>query len=280
MKFIAYTFCLLLVLSLTSCVITENIYINEDGTGKYAFDLDASQLLAMAGQSENSTRSKKETLDSIISFKEIFEEKKDSIANLSPQEQARLKKMENFKIHIEMNEAEEKMKYSLFTEFKNISELDEMMSPLQSLTTFGGAQDKMPPGMSGAAAGNNALQQFFYDGKTFKKSLKAKPEEVVDEEMEVVYVNEVKTDNAVEEVEESDAEVEEDEFSKSLDESMEAMFAQSNFKIKYTFPKPVKKVNSKYEVMYSEDRKTITVEVPFKEYMENVEKSNIEVEFE
>ena len=71
-----------------------------------------------------------------------------------------------------------------------------------------------------------------------------------------------------------------DELGNQINESMEMMFAQSNFKVKYTFPKSVKKVKSDYNVMYSEDRKTIIIEVPFKDYMENVEKSNLEVEFE
>ncbi|MEZ4852762.1 hypothetical protein [Flavobacterium sp.] len=250
----------------TSCSITENLIINEDGTGKYAFDLDASQLISMAGNRKNSDtleeNAKKEDIDSIISFKEIFAEKKDSIAQLSAAEQARLKKMENFKIHMLIKEADEVMKYSMFADFTTVNELDEMMSPLQSMTIFGIAKDDLPTGINNTSATTDAAQQFFYDGATFKKSLKAKEKQT---EVETVVEDEETESEAA--------------FSKQHDESIEMLFAQSHFKIKYTFPKAVKKVTSKYEVMYSEDRKTITIEMPFKEYMNDVEKSNIEVIF-
>lgn len=56
-------------------------------------------------------------------------------------------------------------------------------------------------------------------------------------------------------------------------------YMQSSFKIVYEFPKPVKKV-SVANALYSEDRKTITIEYPLKDYMENPTSLNFEVEFQ
>lgn len=261
MRFVKYISLIASVFLLISCSITESLIMNEDGSGKYAFEIDASQLMAMGGKGEFSKKdSKKENkdIDSIISFKEVFAEKKDSISKLPKEEQERLKKLENFKMHLLVNEKSEKINYSLFTDFKSISELDNLMSPLKSLTTFGGSQDKMISEMTGGSQGTNAIQQFLYDGKVFKKKL------IADKKMEL----------------KEKEKVEGNEFENQMNDSMEMLFAQSNFKVKYTFPRPVKKVKSSYDVMYSEDRKTIMVEVPFKDYMENVEKSNLEVVFE
>lgn len=261
MKSVKNIVLLLSFILFTNCAITESLVMNEDGSGKYLFEIDASQLMAMGGKSQFSKKdSEKESkdVDSIVSFKQMFAEKQDSISKLPKEEQERLKKLENFKMHLLVNEKSEKINYSLFTDFNSISELDNLMSPLKSLTTFGGSQDKMISDMTGTTPNTNAIQQFFYDGKIFKKKL------IADKKMEF----------------KEKENVEGDELGNQINESMEMLFAQSNFKVKYTFPKSVKKVKSDYDVMYSEDRKTIIIEVPFKDYMENVEKSNLEVEFE
>ena len=57
------------------------------------------------------------------------------------------------------------------------------------------------------------------------------------------------------------------------------IYESSKYVIKYHFPKPVKKVSNK-TALFSEDRKTITIEYSFNEYMDNPDKLNFEVEFE
>jgi len=56
------------------------------------------------------------------------------------------------------------------------------------------------------------------------------------------------------------------------------IFESSKYIIKYHFPKEVKSVSNK-QAMFSEDRKTITIEFPFNEYMKEPEKTNFEVVF-
>jgi hypothetical protein len=64
-----------------------------------------------------------------------------------------------------------------------------------------------------------------------------------------------------------------------MKESMEMIYGQSSFKVVYQFPKAVKKI-SMPNALYSDDRKTITIEYPLKDYMENPDKLNFEVEFQ
>jgi len=65
----------------------------------------------------------------------------------------------------------------------------------------------------------------------------------------------------------------------STNQSLKMIFASSSYIVKYHFPKPVKKVSNP-TAQYSEDRKTITIEYPFKEYLESPEKLNFDVDFE
>ena len=64
-----------------------------------------------------------------------------------------------------------------------------------------------------------------------------------------------------------------------MKESLEMFYTQSNYRVVYEFSKPVKTV-SIANALYSEDRKTITIEYPLKDYMENPASLNFEVEFQ
>lgn len=45
-KLLSFSF---LLVTLTSCTFTENIYVNDNGAGKFSVDMDGSSLMAMAG---------------------------------------------------------------------------------------------------------------------------------------------------------------------------------------------------------------------------------------
>lgn len=264
MKYIKLLSALLFVFSFSSCTITEKMILNENGSGKFAYDIDGSKMMSMMGSAfkGDSNDAKKEkkgkVIDSTFTFKELLASKKDSIAKLSPEEQEKIKKMEKFSMHMHMDEEKGIMNYSMFTDFNSISELQDVMSPLQSMKSLtpGGSSKMM-----GANAGlpeENSSTKFFYDGKSFKKSV-AKIEKKKEEEK-------------------TEADSEEDLGGK-MKESMDMIYGQSSFKVVYQFPKAVKKI-SMPNALYSDDRKTITIEYPLKEYMENPDKLNFEVEFQ
>lgn len=267
-------FALLLMLTLTSCTITEKMIINDNGSGKFTYDIDGTKMMSMLGNAfksegeDDAKKNKKETVnrknkkvvDSTFTFKEMFASKQDSIAKLSPEEQAKIKNMERFSVRTIIDEEKGIMNYSMFTEFNSISELQDVMSPVESMKSISPTgQNSGGMGMAPDALEDNSSTSFFYDGKTFKKTV-AKVE---------------KKKEVTEEVEEGS----EDDLEAKMTESLNMFYDQSNFKIVYQFPKAVKKVSIE-NALYSEDRKTITIEYPLKDYMENPDKLSFDIVFE
>lgn len=255
---------LVFTLSLTSCSITERLIINEDGTGKFAYEIDGSKMMSMMGgamkSDDSSDKKEKKAIDSTFTFKEIFAEKKDSIAKLPLEEQEKIKKMEKFSMRMLVDEENGKMNYTMFTDFASIKELQNIMSPfetMKSMSPDGKKADGL--GMNSDALGGDSSASFFYDGKTFSKKVAKK----------IVEKN----------IEEDEENGEANELADKMKESMEMVFLESNFKVVYQFPKPVKKVSNK-TALYSEDRKTITIEYPLKDYMENPSSLTLDVEFQ
>ncbi|KFF18782.1 hypothetical protein [Flavobacterium hydatis] len=249
MKLIKFLSLSLLIATLTSCTFTENIDIADNGSGKFSLDMDGSALMAMAGQQlGNEVGDATKSIDSTFAFKEMFKNKKDSIAKLSPEAKKELEKLENFVVHMKMNVEQKQLLLDLKTDFKSVSELQDMMktmSTLQNIEKNKASDNKMP--FNGDFS-NNSTVSFSYDGKKFNRK---------------VALNSKETNKPAED---------------SLG-MYKMIFASSTYIIKYRFPKKVKKV-SNADAMFSEDRKTITIQYPFTDYMENPTKMGLEVEFE
>lgn len=244
---------LLLVVTLTSCNFTENIDVQPDGTGKFSLEMDGAGLMAMAGEklgSEFGAKNKAKVIDSTFSFKEIFEKKKDSIAKMSPEQQAAIKKMENFVMNIKMNPEAKQLLFSMNMPFKSVNELDNMMDNLSSLKDLKGKSDKKdnPAAMMSGLGNNNAKLSFSYDGKKFSRKVIALKDQI----------KKISADSTG---------------------MAKMIFASSKYTLKYHFPKAVKSVSNP-DALFSADRKTITVEYPFTDYSENPEKLNLNVVFE
>ncbi len=235
------------IILLTSCTFTENIYINEDGTGKFSVDMDASGLMAMMPADSIGTM---KPMDSTFTFKQVFEEKKDSIAKLPIEQQQRLKKLEGFSMRTKMIPVEKQFMFSVFTDFKNVADLQDAMTTIndaQGATKDKSSNNTLIP--SSGFGDNGSVLKYSYDGKKFSRKATLINKEVS------------KTEND------------------SVEAAYKMIFESSTYTIKYHFPKKVKKVSNK-KALYSEDRKMITIEFPFNEYMKDPEKLNFEVEFE
>lgn len=242
---------LILIVFTTSCNFTENINVNDDGTGDFSVEVDGSGLMAMAGDKlgEKMGASKnKKNIDSTFSFKQLFEQRKDSIAKLSAEEQAALKKMENFVMHMKMNAEKKELLFSMNTPFKNVSELQDMMSGMKTLNDLKGKSKKETPNPLGNGLSNNAKLNFSYNGKNFTRTA------IIDKEA----LNKIKKDSLG---------------------IAKMMFASSKYTLKYHFHKPVKTVSNP-NALFSADRKTITIQYPFTDYMDNPEKMNLNIAFD
>jgi len=162
---------------LSSCAITENLIINEDGSGKFAYDIDMSELIALAGevgqQEEPNSKNKKnkkgkevtneKIMDSTFSFKSLLAEKSDSISMLPLEEQKRLKMLERFSMRMVVNEPEKIMTYSMFTDFSSVNELQEIMSPMNSMKSIGG-NNKLAGSLT-EMKDDDSTTRFYYDEK-------------------------------------------------------------------------------------------------------------------
>ena len=106
---------LMLVFTLVSCQFTETMVIDDKGHGRMSLAIDLSDMMEMmGGMGEDSTMVK---TDTIITFKSILEEKKDSIAQLPKEEQKRLKKMEGYIIHFTIDPDHKKSVIEIVTDF-------------------------------------------------------------------------------------------------------------------------------------------------------------------
>jgi hypothetical protein len=279
------------LLFLTSCAITETFEIKEDRSGKFRYDIDMSQVMEMAGNlgTEEPSKSKKnkskknrevasKDLDTTFTFQSIFDEKRDSIAQLPIEEQQKLKRLEKFTIHMVMNEADKKFVYSMYADFDSIDELMEMLSPMQTMQSIGGGGTSNPMAESASEAlKDDSKTSYFYDGKVFKKIVapgsfaNALKQEMENVEEEIIEESGGEIDDATE-----------DDVEESLDkmtESMGMIFEQSSYKMIYRFPKPVKSITFE-NAQFSADRKTVTVDIAMDDYMEHPEKLSFEVVFE
>ncbi|MBN8640202.1 MAG: hypothetical protein J0L86_00190 [Flavobacteriales bacterium] len=272
MKLFNYLLVVVALVTLSSCSITEKIIFNEDNSGKFAYEIDGSKMMSMMGsaiKSETEKKSKKKKkknkegereqleIDSTFTFKELLASKQDSIAKLPLEEQEKLKRMESFSVRMVMNEEKGIFNYSLFTDFKAIGDLKDLMSPMESVKSLNGGNKSV--GNKGDMMKENNSSEYAFDGKIFKKK-----------------VQKLAVDNS-----NKDAETlkEEEELAASMKESMKLIYDQSDFKVVYQFPRAVKKVSIP-NALYSEDRKTVTILFDMKEYMENPEGLSLEVELE
>lgn len=245
-KLLSFSF---LIATLTSCTFTENITINDNGSGKFSVDLDGSSMMAMAGDQlgEQMGADAKKDMDSTFTFKQLFEEKKDSIAKLSPEMQKELKKIENFVVHTKMSSEKKEFLMTLSTDFKNVNEMQDILQTISTLQKLEGGTGMNPLGSN--FGDNKSKLNYTYDGKKFTRKA------IIDKQ------------KLTEKAKDSTADM------------SKMIFASSNYVVKYHFPKKIKKVSNP-NALFSEDRKTITIQYPFTDYMENPDKLNFDVEFE
>ena len=227
-----------------ACNFTEEIHFKADGTGKMNIGFDGGEMLQMLPSSDSTQL--EEVIDSTIVFKDLLREKKDSIAQLSPEQQAELKKLEPFSLHMMMDAEKGIMNFEMFTDFKDVSEVNDAFNAFQSASSIGPAAGSKPMPKNSA---NEATQVDY----TFKKGKFERKATITDTEL----------------------------FQKSIDslETAEMFLSSSTYTFKYHFPKRVKSTNVE-EATFSMDGKTMIYEVNFLDMIKDPESILIEVELE
>lgn len=227
-----------------SCNFTEEIHLKEDGSGKLSINFDGSELMQMAGEEMAKTNEK--AVDSIISFKELLEERKDSIAQLPPEEQAKLKRLEPFDLRMVMNPDEKVMTFDLFSDFSDISEMNDAFNTFQEASLLGPGSAKQPAPVP-------ASEQSTEVNYTFAKNKFTRTAKIIDEAL----------------------------FQQSMDslQGAEMFLSGSTYTLKYHFPKRVKSTTAE-NATFTADGKTMIYEVSFLELMKNPSLLDLEVVLE
>ena len=200
----------LLVLTFTfvSCQFTETMTLNEDGSGRMAISMDLGEMMSMMGEmGKDSTMVKSDT---IISFKEMFEEKKDSISKLSKKEQQKLKALENYSIRMDMDPEKNKMVVDIFSDFKDVSESNDLMKAFEEM------DDVMPSmGADDTKKDNDGNDNNIGVKYSYKRGVFKRDAYIVDIEKHKTQVDSMA--------------------------SVESFMSAMTYRIKYTFPRKIKK---------------------------------------
>lgn len=236
----------ILAFTFVSCQFTETMVMNEDGSGTMMVEVNLNEMMAFGGGAMADSAIVK--MDTIVSMKQFLEEKRDSISKLSVTEQQKLKKLENFNIHIKMDSETSEMVYDISTNFKNISEANDILNGLEQ------ASNLMPnPDANTEIKKEEDSPELIGVKYSFKKGVFKRDAYIKDEKMHQQQVDSMK--------------------------QAEAFMGGSNYTLNYTFPKRIKKTSNP-EATFSEDKKTVKIEAPFIEYFKNPDLLDLEVELE
>ena len=231
-----------------SCNFTEELHVNEDGSGKLSISFDGSELMKQLPEGTTDSVPEK-PVDTLLVFKDILEEKKDSIALLSSEEQEKLKKLEPFSMRMSMDPEKKEMRFNMFSEFKNVNEINDAFNAFQSAASVG-------PQPGGGA-------------------VKASPKKTPEPGTEVDYTFNGNTFTRITTI------VDQELFQQSVDSlaGAEMFLSGSTYTFKYHFPRKVKNVNVE-GATFSLDGKTMTYEVNFLDMIKSPEAVNLKVELE
>lgn len=239
-------FIFVLAFTATSCQFTETMVMNEDGSGTMSVEVNLNEMMAFGGM--GMTDSMKVKMDTIVSMKQFLEEKKDSISKLSMADQQKLKKLENFNIHMKMDSETSEMVYDISTKFKNISEANDILNGLEQASNLMPDQDSNSEMKKEENSPEVIGVNYSFKNGVFKRDAYIKDEKQHQQQVDSM-------------------------------QQAEAFMGGSNYTLNYTFPKKIKKTSNP-EATFSADKKTVSVEAPFIAYFKNPDLLDLEVELE
>lgn len=240
---------LLLILTgaflLTSCEITERVYIDENGDVSYSTIIDASSLIMMMPEDFSN---EKLPLDTILTVEGLAEADMDMVfTDINVNDKDELELLQDFKFHVKMDEKSASTASVL--EKRSISEFNSVMRNLNKKVNEINEKRKVqnlsldPENqLSDLDIPILSTPNLTYDGKTFTRK---------GEIRNLVPQNS-------------------DEF-----DGLESLI---KFNLEYHFPKSIEWISDE-SIRMSADRKTIYLEKSFQHLVENPDAYNFEVRF-
>lgn len=231
---------------LASCQIRETMILNEDGSGKMSLSIDLNEMMAFSQATEaDSTRV---NVDTIVRMKDVLVQKKDSIAQLTKENQEELKRLENFNFRSMVNYDTNEMLMDVFLDFKDISEADELMNAFQQSGAFmKGLGNEVDLEDDDDSSDVVAVKFQYKKGKFIRDAY------IVDKEKHRVQMDSMK--------------------------QAESFLKGMTYRLEYTFPNRIKSASIQ-DAKLSLDGKTIEIQRSFVEYMRNPDILDLEVELE
>ena len=138
---------LVFILALASCEVREEYTFNKDGSGTYEMGFDMTEFMNMGEESD--TTSLGQEVDTLMNFASFLDEKRDSISQLSKEEQDRLEILRPLQIKMVMSDSTKQMLMELRYAFKDLKDLDKFsdaieqanVKELNEFTPSGGEED-------------------------------------------------------------------------------------------------------------------------------------------
>lgn len=247
MRAVLFSLLSLLFITFTSCEFSETMTLNADGSGEMRVQLDASsmiEMMAAMGEQEEMA-GMDERVDTTFFIKDMLKEKGDSIAKLSLEQQASLKKLEPYGVHVTMDATEQKAFYDVFINFNDITEANNIFDVFNEIGDTGvGASSSTETSVSQESIKVN----YSFENDVFKRNAFIADPELYKSELDSL-------------------------------EGMEMMLSGTLYKIKYSFPKKIKS-STQPQATFSLDGKTISFQAEYIEYIKNPDLLDIEVVLE
>ena len=239
-----------LVLTISSCTVTESIVFNENMGGIYKNSYDLSTMMKMAGGMTPPSEGKEKTkMDTLINFNDFMVAFKDSIATLPAEKQAQLIEMKDMTLHLNMDEDTGVFVMEVSKPFETFSDIEFVSYQMDDM--FAMAKEQTGQSKTGNDSSSSMLEAdkvtYKFTENTFRR---------VDPKL---LVEEGGTFDRLLESEEEKTEEEKksDEMMDQMMGQFDEMLEESNMTLTYTFPKKIKSVSHKNAVI-SEDGKTVT----------------------
>ena len=226
-----------------SCHFTEEIHLNEDGSGSIALSFDGSQLLSLSDSATVAQQPKR--LDSVVRFSDVLDEKKDSIRKLPPQEQERLEKLRPYQMRMITDHEAGEMRFILSRKFRNISEVGDAFNAFQDAGALEPAKGENTPMEPTDQVSQSTEVVYSLKGNTFSRR-----GIVVDSALHQQRIDSLK--------------------------GSESFLEESTYKLEIHFPRRVRSASVE-DATLSMDGKTLFYEVAFLEYLLKPEVLDLEV---
>lgn len=229
---------------LTSCAFSEEININEDGSGDITLNFDGSAFMEMAGSMSDESQEMEQAVDTVIYFADILEEGKDSIALLPAVEQEKLRQLAPYRMQMHTDPEAKEMTMSLARDFERIESVEDGLKAFRQTGML--EKDKEANKLSDFGATTNTTYGFT-SGKFFRKSI------ITDSVLHQQRID-------------------------SMGQGA-SFFESTAYMLKINFPRPIAEATGTGNEI-SPDRKTLVRQVNFMEYLIDPSVLDVEVTLE